>query len=62
MSIGHSATKNRWTIKHNTTEKSNNRLTLFRPGGGADSPPARTLDVDNSFNKQAKATELGNVS
>ena len=36
-------------------------LTLFRPGG-ARILPARTLDVYNFFNKQAKATELGDFS
>jgi len=37
-------------------------LTLFRPGGRGRILPARTLDVYNFFNKQAKATELGDFS
>ena len=34
----------------------------IQTGGGGRILPARTLDVYNFFNKQAKATELGDFS
>jgi len=41
--------------------KNDKALTLFRPGGGR-ILPAPTLDFYNFFNKQVKATKLGDFS